>query len=632
MTAPLNLTIRMLGGGVKAAGILAVSSVPLCFAQAPVATLGIPTAPTAQIWSPPVAAATQSESSTEAGNIGIFAVPPIQVNAYVPAEIESARRDVDEVLMTEVTNSSRALLRSLDTPAVEPLAVTGVVDGLTKDKVEVVGKPGVFLSVLAEMAAQTAATSTSAPATPVAPTSPAPQKLKNHLPRMTGTPAEPQLSPSKWVHQPLVAASTATPETLDTVQATDEPLPVIPEAPIRTESIPAVMSPARPLTEIRRAAMRQRASRTEETFDLPTQSQPIQPGYSVDAIRKTAMDLISEAQLKLDRRVYLTAEDKAIAALELIAQSIDTRQQSSLATRDLRIALTAIREAEDFVGKFGMVDGEAITRMIRSHSTEILKPYNTSNLSGLAAADVYLDWSRRCLTPLATADPLGSEAIRILAISHRSRDSGTPFGIATAVHLMRAASDGTPENQRVYRDYQATLEIAGLQNRSRIALAQGTALGEIDDQRALRRPLDGTPATLASARSDNGLQSPQNRDVEVLEVSPEQFAAISPAMAGPLGTPNQQWMPAEGQMSAQHQKPVQQRSGTYRPEHVNEMPQQSSTQYQAGSNQAGAYQAAPYQAGPYQAAPYQASPAPPTDNSVKGRLSRAFNPITRILR
>jgi len=80
MTASLNLTIRMLGGGVKAAGILAVSSVPLCFAQAPVATLGVPTAPTAQISSPPVAVATQSESSTEAGRIGVFAVPPIQVN------------------------------------------------------------------------------------------------------------------------------------------------------------------------------------------------------------------------------------------------------------------------------------------------------------------------------------------------------------------------------------------------------------------------------------------------------------------------------------------------------------------------------------------------------------------------
>jgi|GEM_PF-4748656 len=640
MTSPLHPTIRLLGCCGRAATILAVSSAHLCFAQQSVATLGIPKASTfSNSQSAPSSEPLPNESVSGAGH---FVFPPIRVNKYVPAQIETARGNVEEILRADVTDASSVLWQSFQSSAnaQNDLPVTAKEPAKTQDAL--VGTPGMFLSAFSESKPAELARN---PATAEKQN----QKWTPALPRMSVTPAEPQLSPIKWVHQPLVADPVRQPESkhtigpesrdrndrkndakaddqvADAVQADLQPITDISSAvePSSANSDPTRSAAyVRPLTEIRRAAMRQRASRTEETYIVPGQSEPIQPGYSIEALRKSAMELIAEAQLKLDTHAYLTAEDKAIAALELIAQSIDTREQSALATRDLMVSLTAIREAEDFVGKYGMVDGKMITRMVRSHSTEILKPYNTSKLNGLAAADVYLDWSRRCITPLATADPLGSEAIRILAHSHRLRDDGSPFGVATAVHLMRAAADGAPDNYQVHADYQATLQIAGLPGGSQIARVQNTTSGLQTGQMVSHMPGNAIPAKIASVMPAGRFQGEENRDVEILEVSPEQFAAISPAMAGPPGTASPQSMPMAPQYSVQHNTQNNQQRGPYRPEHVNE----------ASPNEASPNHVTPYQASPYRTAPYQAGPMQSPDNSVKGRLSRAFNPITRLLR
>jgi len=171
--------------------------------------------------------------------------------------------------------------------------------------------------------------------------------------------------------------------------------------------------------------------------------------------------LITQTQSKLDTRVYLTSAGIAIAALELIAQSIDTREHSALARRDVMVFLTAIREPENFVGGYSMVDGEAIKRMVRAHSTEVLKLCNSSNLTGLAAAD------------------------------------------------------GAFDNHHVRRDYAATLQIAGLSGRSPIAQFHNTTFDTMPAQMSSRISGDTVQAKMAimePAIAFPGTTKPRRRD------------------------------------------------------------------------------------------------------------------------
>jgi len=330
----------------------------------------------------------------------------------------------------------------------------------------------------------------------------------------TPTTSQPVFAPSLWIHHTLQAPSPGEQCELETViagrpqtrsdsqqnnqrlglSAASAPLP-------QSQDQDGLSVNQRPTTPIRLAASRHRASQSAVASYSTPESAPVLPGYNLEVLRQNADDLIREASAKLDSHAYLTAAANAVDALKLIAQTLDARAGNATATGDLTKALTAIREAEDFVGKYGMVDSAAIKRMVRSHSTEVLKPYDTTNLSGLAAADVYLDWSRRCLTQLASADPIASDALCVMAHAYRLRDGGTPFGLATSVHLMRAASEGQPQN--------AVLATANHPGRG--------------------NPFPATPTA--------GSEKNRPKEVQLLQVSPQQFAALSPHTAGPTGSP-----------------------------------------------------------------------------------------------
>jgi len=354
---------------------------------------------------------------------------------------------------------------------------------------------------------------------------------------------QPISTPSVWVHHPLEESVARNPET-------------------QVPSQGRISSDERPTTPIRLAASRHRASQPASVNYSTSESAPVLPGYSLDGLRQNATELIHSASARLDTHAYLTATAQATDALKLIAQAIDARQGAAVASSDLTQALTAIREAEDFVGKYGMVDSIAIKRMVRSHATEVLKPYDTTNLSGLAAADVYLDWSRRCLTQLASADPIASEALYVMAEAYRLRDGGTPFGLATSVHLMRAASEGQPQNGVIAAAIQ---------------------------------PVRGNPVGVPTATA-----SEKNRlkEVQLLQVSPQQFAALSPHTAGPVGPPQ----PYSGAIQTHSPPPVAPAKHTTSP--TQNKPSPTHTASQAGSD------------------------SPETSGS--SRFSRAIDPLRRL--
>ena len=310
-----------------------------------------------------------------------------------------------------------------------------------------------------------------------------------------------------WHYRPLGESPTPLPMAI-TSSGTTAACPAVPRRINATKQNP---QPLR-AEDIRGAAKIERANRPQPPPDTASLRHGVLPGYSVEALRKSAADSITDAELKLRARAYLTAAEKATQALQWIAQAVDAQNGQSVASHDLECALTAIRESEDFVGKYGVVDSVAIARMVRSHSTEVLKPYDTSNLNGLTAADLYLNWAHQGLSEIAKADPLAVQAIRILAHSHRLRDDGTPLGVATSVHLMRAAADSQTDDPRIHLELAQTLEVAGLHDESEQAFAA------VADR---------------AARNDELFSTGKRGELDLIEVSPEEFASISSPAAGP---------------------------------------------------------------------------------------------------
>ncbi len=248
----------------------------------------------------------------------------------------------------------------------------------------------------------------------------------------------------------------------------------------------------------------------------------VMAGFSPAALRRQASQLLDEAAVRLSHRASLTATDASTRALRMIAQAIDAENGGGLAGVQLESAFEAIREGEDFGGKFGPVDQAAIRRMVRSHRTPSLKGYDTTRLTGLMAADVYFDSARRQLASLAENDALAAHALMMLGKSYGQRATESPLAMAISVHLMRAAVQAAPDDALLTDEFATALASAQIVDPS-------DADRDVDHERLIHS------SALASRRS----RVEEKPVVEIAMLSPEQFILISDRSAGPPGSASQ---------------------------------------------------------------------------------------------
>ena len=267
-----------------------------------------------------------------------------------------------------------------------------------------------------------------------------------------------------------------------------------------------------------------------------SQSAMVLPGISIQALRQSAARSLADANDRLRHRASFSAAASATHALELIAQSIDLSRGNGTASKQLDEALMAIREADDFVGRYGLVDSAAIARMVQSHETKTLKGFNTSHLTGIIAADVYLDSSRQQLSTLATADPLAAHAIGLLAKSYRQRTAESPLALATSVHLMRAAVFAAPRDRGLSLELASVLQEANMLDEAREQQAYASTLPAPTGPDS---PFDASAviAVVSGTKSGTG-QGDTEQAVRIEQISAEAFAMVSKAEAGPTGALN----------------------------------------------------------------------------------------------
>jgi len=276
------------------------------------------------------------------------------------------------------------------------------------------------------------------------------------------------------------------------------------------------------------------ASRPQSRIEPRT----VMPGFSAMSLRRSAAASLDSAAIALSHGAPLSGAADSIESLRKIAQAIDIQNQDNACTTSVDAAMFAMREAEDFVGRYGIVDSAAIARMVDSHQTPALKPYDTSSMTGIAAADVYLDWARATLARTAQTDPLAAHAIAMLAKSYRQRADESPIALAASVHLMRAASMASPRDAGLATELSSVLAQANLPDESRVVAARAGQFA------IAKPPIDSeTEVVVASAtsRSSGAMQN----SIKVEQLTPDEFARISRSEAGPVGNPVPVTFPAQ---------------------------------------------------------------------------------------
>ena len=150
---------------------------------------------------------------------------------------------------------------------------------------------------------------------------------------------------------------------------------------------------------------------------------------------------------RFGRGMPLSAREHAEQALHQFSLATDAQVGSNLGSKSLSAGMEAIREAGDFLGRFGNVDPNSIQRLVDSHQTPVLRNCDLSTTSTFQAADAYFEYARIQLGRMDRQWPEASVALEMLArteaIANRQSKEIT---MASRTCLLRAAVDCNPDN------------------------------------------------------------------------------------------------------------------------------------------------------------------------------------------
>ncbi len=244
-----------------------------------------------------------------------------------------------------------------------------------------------------------------------------------------------------------------------------------------------------------------------------------------------------------------TAGRAAVESLRAVAMLRDASTGGTTHAAALQVAMTAIREAEDFADRFGRVDAAAVRRLVAVHQTPAAANLDTTSLTPADAATAYLTVALGRLVYAAGGGPLAAEAVSILgdlaARQHRLADQGDGQSAAAArlaadVSLMyrRAAARIDPDGAAVLGRLGRSLLDRSLTEAAVPVLQRSVALQPLrENVYALAQATERTGDHVTSQNLQEALATrplPTRRPLTVM--SPQQFAATGPlrSPAGPI--------------------------------------------------------------------------------------------------
>ena len=254
--------------------------------------------------------------------------------------------------------------------------------------------------------------------------------------------------------------------------------------------------------------------------------------------------LLDDAYREYSVKAWASAEASAWKALELTATGIDISQRNggrpgieATATAELRRARIAIGEAKDFVASGAAIDGDLMAAVASAHQTPVLSGEVRMGITPTQAADQYLDYARMRLAPIAAIRVRAAQAMDLIAAIQLGRNEAKLLPEETALCLRRAALQGQPGNASLASRLGMQLADMGLHSEAEMTLRHAMALSPTPEVAETLANLLNRRGDVQSAQrviaSVPRSQATKKQTPEVVQLSPQQFAAISPALNRP---------------------------------------------------------------------------------------------------
>ena len=181
------------------------------------------------------------------------------------------------------------------------------------------------------------------------------------------------------------------------------------------------------------------------------------------------------------RRAYYAARAEFVGALRLIAQGLDTEQQTSVHSRCLAAGLTAVSEADDFLPQGSRLEADLnLAGIVGGHRTPVLADADVSNLTPMSALKLYLTFAQEQLATAAGGEVAGSMALHALGKLHATLAAGQPGTIhaadSKAMLYYQAAIFTYPGNYMAANDLGVLLARAGSYHQAHAMLQYSLSL------------------------------------------------------------------------------------------------------------------------------------------------------------
>ncbi|MGD0517233.1 MAG: hypothetical protein ABSA26_06820 [Thermoguttaceae bacterium] len=190
--------------------------------------------------------------------------------------------------------------------------------------------------------------------------------------------------------------------------------------------------------------------------DLPVRSEQLE-SIARQADRQTRHGLELAG-----RGAYFAARSEFVAALRLLAQGLDADAKSKIHGKSLAAALTALKEAEDFLAGGSRLEADLdLSAIIAGHGTPVLKDADIASLTALTALKSYFTFAQEKFAQAEGNEVAGSMALHALGKLHeelaKGKGPGTKAAGPKAIVFYQAALLVCPQNFMAANDLGAML-------------------------------------------------------------------------------------------------------------------------------------------------------------------------------